>query len=185
MITGFDKPILVGLVFDMDDFKIGKSFAYREVKNSLIRFAQKIGMNCTIYVAGNESFPSTCGQTVQQIFSYKPSKDMSKLAEKLSECVSRVGCAEEPSRHTEESSKYIFVVTNRYVKSEMYQYKKNLKLNDDKSLGCKFVFFEMGRHSTELQELVEAYGSAEYHAVNSMEYFDLIIKKILEETGNG
>lgn len=62
MITGFDKPILVGLVFDMDDFKVGKSFAYREVKRSLIRFAQKIGMNCTIYVAGNENFPSTCGQ---------------------------------------------------------------------------------------------------------------------------
>ena len=93
----------------------------------------------------------------------------------------------EPSarRCAEEPSKYIFVVTNRYVKSEMYQYKKNLKLNDDKSLGCKFVFFEMGRHTMELQELVEAYGSAEYHAVNSMEYFDLIIKKILEETGNG
>lgn len=178
MITGFDKPILVGLVFDMDDFKVGKSFAYREVKRSLIRFAQKIGMNCTIYVAGNENFPNTCGQTVQQIFSYQSSKDTSKLGKKLSECVSGVGCAEE-------SSKYIFVVTNRYVKSEMYQYKKNLKLNDDKSLGCKFVFFEMGRHTIELQELVEAYGSAEYHTVNSMEYFDLIIKKILEETGNG
>lgn len=178
MITGFDKPILVGLVFDMDDFKVGKSFAYREVKHNLIRFAQKIGMNCRIYVAGNDNFPRDCGQSVQQIFSYQPSKDMSKLGKKLSECVSGVGCAEE-------SAKYIFVVTNRYLKSEMYQYKKNLKLNDDKSLGCKFVFFEMGRHTAEFQELVEAYGSAEYHTVNSMEYFDLIIKKILEETGNG
>jgi hypothetical protein len=178
MITGFDKPIMVGLVFDMDDFKIGSSFAHKEVKRSLIKFAQKIGMNCRMYVSGNEKLPSTCGETVQQIFSYQSSKDMGKFGKKMSDCLSEVGFAEE-------SSKYIFVLTNRYVKSEMYQYKKSLKLNEDKSLGCKFVFFEMGRHTVELQELVGAYESAEYHPVNSMEYFDLIIKKILEETGNG
>lgn len=178
MITGFDKPVLVGLVFDMDDFKFGSSFACNEIKRSLIEFVKKIGTNCKIYVAGNESFPKTCGETVKQIGSYRSEKDMVKVGKKLSDCMVGMGLPEE-------SSNYIFVITNRYVSSEMYQYKKNLKINEDRNIGCKFVFFEMRRHTVELQNLVESYVGAEYHAVDNMEYFNLIIKKILKETGNG
>ena len=57
MLSGFEKATYVGVIFDMDDFTLNGKSALKQIKEMLISFAAKIGMNAKIFVAGNENLP--------------------------------------------------------------------------------------------------------------------------------
>ena len=85
MLSGFEKATYVGVIFDMDDFTLNGKSALKQIKEMLMLFAAKIGMNAKIFVAGNENLPKSYGESMAQIDSYSMSRDNNPFSKKIIE----------------------------------------------------------------------------------------------------
>lgn len=177
MLDGFEQPTYVGIVFDMDDYSVGRQNALGSIKKILSDFATKIGINSRIFVAGNENIPKTHGESIYQIISYSSSSDTMSLNAKFKDCVNGIGSQEN-------CNKYVFLITNRYAKNFLHHYQKSLKINQIKEYGCKIIVFEMSTNTQQLVDLANEY-KLEYVFVNDMQMFNQHMFDILKEIGHG
>lgn len=174
MIAGFEKPTYVGVVMDMDDFKMQGKSAVSEVKRELCEFSKSMGLNSRIFVGGNERLPTTAGESVSQIASYEISKDSDPVREKFKDCVYGVG--------SQDGVRKVIVVTNRFSESRKIDYKLAMDINRRQSLDCDIHVFEFRRNSQPLSEMVEQ-GGCTYHFMSDTSELRSFLNGILEEQG--
>lgn len=174
MLTGFEKPTYVGVVMDLDDFKMRGNTAIHHIKKELCEFSQKLGHNSRIYVGGNEDMPRTSGESVSQIVSYHISNDLDPLRQKFKDCVQGVG--------SQDGLKIVILLTNRYSKSRIHDFRVGFEINRRQSLGCDIHLFEVRRSSEDLPDMVESMGGT-YHFANDESELRLLLQDILREQG--
>ena len=177
MLDGFERPTYVGVIFDMDDYTIGKQNALGAIKKILSDFVTKIGINSRLFVAGNENLPKTHGESVYQVTSYSGRSDTMSLDVKFKDCIHGIGAQEN-------CNKYVILITNRYGKNFPHHYEKALKINQIKEYGCEVIIFEMRTSTQQLSKLADEYKS-KYVFVNEMQTFNHCIQEILKEIGHG
>ena len=177
MLSGFEKPTYVGIVFDIDDFKTNSDSALKQIKEMLVTFANKIGIYARIFVGGNEHLPKSHGQSIAQIMNYKIPRDNNNISDNFSDCVNGIG-------NQEDCKKYVIVLTNRFENNNIFNYKKGLMLNGFRNYDCEIIFFEIRRHNKNLMDLVEQH-SQKYFFIEDISIFQNYLKEILTEIGYG
>lgn len=177
MLTGFEKPTLFGLLFDMDDFKTNGDTAMKQIKEMFKNFATKIGLDARIYVAGNKHLPKTHGESIAQIDNYMGKRDENTFAEKFMDCVNGIG-------NQVDCKKHIIILTNRFNEKHFFNYKKGFMVNQMKDLDCNICVFEVRRHTEKLMNLVDEY-QQKYMFIEDINLIDKFLKDILTEIGYG
>lgn len=135
----FNRQIIVGVVFDISMQHHADSRRYIDIiKESLVRFAVKLGLNCGVYVAhpDNHTMPRLQGESVHSIVSYKEEIGF-KVYPALAQCLDMISA-------NEADEKYVVLLTDRYKTKSKYQYEKVSKLNESRQKGCKFLFVGIG-----------------------------------------
>ena len=170
----FHKPTYVGVVMDMDDFKMNGKSAVSEVKRELCEFSKSLGLNSRIFLGGNENLPRTSGESVSQIASYEITKDMDPVRQKFKDCVYGIG--------SQDGVRKVVVVTNRFSQGRRHDYKSAIDINRMQSLDCDIHVFEFRRNSKELSDLVEGAGGT-YHFMSDTSELKGFLDGILREQG--
>lgn len=135
----FDRQIVVGLVFDLSLQHHTDTRRYLDiVKEGMISFATKLGLNCGIYVAhpDNHFMPRQQGESVASIASYSEQNGF-RAWDAMLQCLDMISAQEADEKH-------IVVFTDRFKKEKLYQYGKAIRMNDGRKYGCKFKVIGMG-----------------------------------------
>ena len=177
MLYGFEKPTYVRVVFDMDDFTTNGKSALKQIKDMLVSFTTKIGINARIFVAGNENLPKSHGESVSQINGYSMSRDKTYFSKKIIDCVNGVG-------NQEDCNKLIFILTNRFSDKDVFYYNKCFKINEIKEYNCSINVFEVRRQNEKLANLIEEH-QQKYFFLNDLILFKSTLDEILMEIGYG
>ncbi len=177
MLAGFEKPTYVGIIFDMDDFRLNQSSVLRQIKDILLNAATKIGINARFFVSGNANLPKTHGESIGQIDSYVGYNDNNSFVKKFQDCVNGVGSQED-------CNKFVFLITNRFDEKNIYNYKKGFMLNQMREYDCNIIVFEIKRDNDKLSSLVDEY-EQKYIFCNDLVIFKKTIDDILVEIGHG
>jgi hypothetical protein len=177
MLSGFEKATYVGVIFDMDDFTLNGKSALKQIKEMLISFAAKIGMNAKIFVAGNENLPKSYGESMAQIDSYSMSRDNNPFSKKIIDCISGIG-------NQEDCNKLILILTNKFSDKDVFCYKKCFMINERKEYNCLINVFEVRRQNEKLLNLIEE-NQQKYFFLNDLTLFKTTLDEILMEIGYG
>jgi len=177
MLSGFEKSTYVGVIFDMDDFILNGKSALKQIKEMLMLFATKIGMNAKIFVAGNENLPKSYGESMAQIDNYSMSKDNNLFSKKIIDCINGIG-------NQEDCNKLILILTNKFSDKDIFYYKKCFMLNERKEYNCLINVFEVRRQNEKLLNLIEE-NQQKYFFLNDLILFKRTLDEILMEIGHG
>jgi len=137
--ANFDRQFVVGIVIDFETSQaVGDRTFLDVLKESLIGFATKLGLNCGIFVAhpDNQQLSRRQGESVASIARFRsPKRNVEKSLKQAWEVISG------QERNVE---KYVVLVTDCYSQKKKYNYEKAMILNRSRRSGCKFLYIGVG-----------------------------------------
>lgn len=159
----FDKPVSVGVVFDLSPSWYEGMRLLDHVKTALVTYVSDLGMSGKVYVSHPQwqQMPSTSGESTYFVASYEepPSFGVEKA---FKDAVFVVGS--EPN----EAVKYVFLFTDRFLAPNNYRYRKGFLMNQVRGFDTKIVVFGLGAEydRVTLASVVEEYGGKYIHLEN-------------------
>jgi hypothetical protein len=162
----FDKPILIGIVFDVSESRNNDGVLnINVVKDILIKSVLESDSNINVYVSHPDwkQLSRDLGESTYYIASYKePLKFFVDVAFK--NAVTMVG------EFPEECEKHIFLITDRFQAARNYHYKKGFLMNSIHNFETQIHTFGMGDFydRENLKSLVEEYDSKFDHLEDSV-----------------
>jgi hypothetical protein len=166
----FDRQVVVGIALDLSIQHHTDGRRYIDiVKEGLVEFTTKLGLNCGVYVAhpDRHEMPRQQGDSVSGVFSYKEPFPF-KATDALRQATEMIA-----AQDAEE--KYVIYITDRYRSAQKNQYDKTLMLNEARKYGCKFLFFGIGNKCEDLK----AFEGVSVHQVNDPAQVGQIINEAI------
>ncbi len=137
--SNLDRQLAFGIVFDLKNNKeVNKRRFIDVLKDGLVEFAMKLGLNCGVFVGhpDNIDMPRRQGESVAGIVRYRAfQQGIEKTAKQVLDVV---------GNQDRSFEKHIVLITDNYNSKEKYHYEKVLILNRGRRLGCKFTFIGLG-----------------------------------------
>lgn len=142
----FDRQIVVGIALDLSTQHHTDGRRYIDiVKDGLVDFATKLGLNCGLYVAhpDRHEMPRQQGESVAGVFSYMEPHPF-KATDALRQATEMIAAQEG-------EEKFVIYITDRYRSLRKNQYDKTLMMSKGNNYGCNFLFFGIGDKCEDLK----------------------------------